>query len=246
MAFYTTTPIMKNTFPRLYRLVAARFAPDGAFGLHLTVGLALLCLAAWTFGEIASDVVAHAKITVVDLRLANWFHLHTGSAWTPLMLFITHWHAPLGILIMSLMLGGHFRARRAWYWLASLVLAVPGGLLLNVLLKYIFQRARPSFDDPLLTLDSFSFPSGHTSGAVLFYGVLAAYLVCNSASWRLRLMQTGAALVMVVLVALSRIYLGAHYLSDVLAAAAVSCAWLAICITAVSTLRRRRAVRSTA
>ena len=236
---------MKNTFPRFYRLVAARFAPDTAFGLHLTIGLALLTLGAWTFGAIASEVVTQARITVIDLRLADWFHLRRGSAWTPLMLFITHWHAPFGILIMSLMLGGHFRARRAWYWLVSLVLAVPGGLLLNVLLKYIFQRARPSFDDPLLTLDSFSFPSGHTSGAVLFYGVLAAYLVCNSASWRLRFLHVGAALGMVVLVALSRVYLGAHYLSDVLAAAAFSGAWLATCITAVSTLRRRRAVRGT-
>ena len=236
---------MKKTFPRFYRLVAARFAPDTEFGLHLTIGLALLWLGAWTFGEIASDVMAHAKITVIDLRLANWFHLHTGSGWTALMLFITHWHAPFGILIMSLMLGIHFRARHAWYWLASLVLAVPGGLLLNVLLKYIFQRTRPSFDDPLLTLDSFSFPSGHTSGAVLFYGVLAAYLVCMTRSWRLRALQVGAAAAMAALVGLSRIYLGAHYLSDVLAAAAVSCAWLATCITAMSTLRRRRALRST-
>ena len=71
---------MKNTYPRFYRLVAARFAPDTAFGLHLTIGLALLWLGAWTFGEIASDVMAHAKITVIDLRLANWFHLRRDSA----------------------------------------------------------------------------------------------------------------------------------------------------------------------
>ena len=236
---------MKKRFPRIYRHMAARFEPDSQFGLHLTVGLALLWLAAWLFGAIASEVVAQSSITVIDQQVADWFHLYAGSDWTPFMLFVTHWHAPAGILVMSLMFGVHLHVRRARYWLASLILAVPGGLLLNVLLKYIFQRARPSFDNPLLTLDSFSFPSGHTSGAMLFYGVLAAYLVCATRRWPWRALQLSAALGMVALVALSRVYLGVHYLSDVLAAMAVSCAWLATCITAMTTLRRRRAVRNT-
>jgi membrane-associated phospholipid phosphatase len=236
---------MKKRFPRIYRHLAARFQPDTEFGLHLTVGILLLGVGAWIFGEIASDVMRQAPITVIDLQLANWFHLQAGSGWTPVMLFITHWHAQVGLLIMSLLLANHFYTRRAYYWLASLLLAVPGGLLLNVLLKYIFQRARPVFDDPVVTLSSFSFPSGHTSGAVLFYGILAAYLVCINRRWSVRVLLVGAAVGMVVLVAFSRVYLGAHYLSDVLGAAAVSSAWLAICISGVSTLRRRHAVRTT-
>ncbi|MES2320331.1 MAG: phosphatase PAP2 family protein [Pseudomonadota bacterium] len=236
---------MKKRFPRIYRHIAARFAPDTQFGLHLTAGVALLGLAVWLFGAIASEVVAGSHITLIDQQVADWFHGHAASGWTPFMLFVTHWHAPAGVLAMSFMLAIYFHVRRARYWLASLALAVPGGLLLNVLLKYIFQRARPSFGNPLLTLDSFSFPSGHTSGAVLFYGVFAAYLVCATRPWPLRAVQVGAALGMVALVALSRVYLGVHYLSDVLAAMAVSGAWLATCITAMSTLRRRRAVRVT-
>ena len=81
-------------------------------------------------------------------------------------------------------------------------------------------------------------------GATLFYGVLAAYLVCVRRRWSARLLACAAALLMVTLVGLSRMYLGAHYLSDVLAAAAFSAAWLAVCITGVSTLRRRHALRS--
>ena len=76
MAFFTSPPVMKNRFPHFYRYLAARFAPDTAFGLHLTVGVAILAFGAWVFGEIASDVIAHARITVIDLQLANWFHLH--------------------------------------------------------------------------------------------------------------------------------------------------------------------------
>jgi membrane-associated phospholipid phosphatase len=236
---------MKHRFPRIYRHLAARFEPDAVFGLHLSIGVAVLWLAAWLFGEIAADVVAHAPLTILDLQLANWFHLHASSAWTPVMMFITDWHAPLGILGMSALLGRTLYLRGAHYWLATLVLAVPGGLLLNVPLKYIFHRARPSFDHPLLTLTSFSFPSGHTMGATLFYGVLAAYLVCIWRPRSARVLAAAGALLMVMLVGLSRIYLGAHYLSDVLAAAAFGAAWLAVCITGVSTLRRRHAVRGT-
>jgi undecaprenyl-diphosphatase len=116
-------------------------------------------------------------------------------------------------------------------------------MLLNVALKHVFQRARPSFDDPLLSLLTYSFPSGHTAAATVFYGLLACYLVRRAHAWRARVLIVLAAVAMVVLVALSRMYLGAHYLSDVLAAAAEGAAWLAICITAVSTLQRRRLAR---
>lgn len=236
---------MKQHFPRLHRHLAARFAPDGEFGLHLTIGILLILLGGWLFAEIASDVVARERITHIDQQLAHWFHQHADSAWTPLMIFITHWHAQVGIVLMALLLGVVFYRRRAHYWLASLLLAVPGGLLLNVLLKYIFQRPRPSFDDPILTLSTFSFPSGHASGSVLFYGMLAAYLVCITQSWGKRALVVTAAVLMVLLVAFTRVYLGMHFLSDVLAAMAVSSAWLSICITAMSTLRRRHAIRKT-
>ena len=54
------------------------------------------------------------------------------------------------------------------------------------LLKTAYERLRPTFDQPLLALDSYSFPSGHTAGATLFYGVLAAFLVARFFDWRAR------------------------------------------------------------
>jgi len=120
---------------------------------------------------------------------------------------------------------------------------VPGGMLLNVALKHAFRRIRPSFDDPLLSLVTYSFPSGHTAAATVFYGLLACYLVRRTQAWRVRVLIVAGAVAMVMLVALSRMYLGVHYLSDVLAAAAEGAAWLAICVTAVSTLHRRRLAR---
>lgn len=235
---------MKNRFPRLHKHLSARFSSADTFGLHLTLGALVLLAAGWVFGVVAAEVVAGAPLTLLDVQLANWFHSHKHSAWTAPMLFITHWHRQGGILAMALLVAWRLYARREHAWLLALVLAVPGGMLLNVLLKYTYQRARPSFDEPLVTLATYSFPSGHASGATLFYFFLAAYLVCTVRSNGMRAVAVAVGAVMVALVALSRVYLGAHYLSDVLAGIAFGSAWLAVCITGVSTLRRRRAARA--
>lgn len=236
---------MKTSFPRLYKFIAARLTPGEELGLHLTVGVALMLVAAWVFGSIAEEVVEAEEITIIDDWLARWFHARASPGFTDAMLLITHWHNTLGISLMALVLGIWLYVKKAHYWLLTLVIAVPGGMLLNVLLKYTFQRARPSWDNPLLTLSTYSFPSGHTVGATLLYGLLAAYLVVLSRSWRTRVAVMAAVCLMIGLVGLSRMYLGVHYLSDVLAAVVEGCGWLVVCITGCSTLRRRRAARAT-
>lgn len=225
------------------RFVAARLSPEGEFGLHLSIGLVLILLAGIAFGEIAEDVVEGDTITVIDVELAHWFRARATEGFTRAMLFITHWNGIVGTSVMAALLALWFAWRRAYYWLIVLVAAVPGGMLLNVALKLIFRRQRPSLDDPLLTLSTYSFPSGHTVAATLFYGVLACFLVRRIDAWPRRALVVGAACVMVMLVALSRMYLGVHYLSDVLAASLEGAAWLAVCVTAVSTLHRRRLAR---
>jgi membrane-associated phospholipid phosphatase len=195
------------------------------------------------FGQLASDVVSGAPITLLDERLAIWFNRHAHEDWIPFMFGITHLNHPVGLMLMTALFVWYLHRRGAHYWIAAVLLAVPGGMVLNVLLKYTFQRARPGFDEPLVQLATYSFPSGHTSGATLFYGVLAAYLVMHWRGAAARTLVLLGACVMIALVAYSRVYLGAHYLSDVLAGVAVGCAWLAICITGISTLRRRRAAR---
>jgi undecaprenyl-diphosphatase len=114
-------------------------------------------------------------------------------------------------------------------------------MLLNLLLKYTFARARPGSGDAILTLTTYSFPSGHTAASTLLYGIIGAYLVGLSPRYGVRGAIIAAAVLMVALVGASRVYLGVHYASDVFAAVFESCGWLALCITASSTLRRRRA-----
>src|SRR5256886_1265068 len=130
----------------------------------------------------------------------------------------------------SAIFGAVLARLRQWYWLLTLAVAVGGGMLLNLVLKAAYERLRPHFDDPLLVLTTFSFPSGHAAGAVLFYGVLAAFLVSRFYDWRARAASIAGAIGAVALVAFSRMYLGAHYLSDVVAAACSSTVWLVLCL----------------
>jgi undecaprenyl-diphosphatase len=113
-------------------------------------------------------------------------------------------------------------------------------MLLNKFLKYIFHRPRPHFDDPILALTSYSFPSGHTMTATVLYGVLAALLVTKIERRSLRVLVVLLASGLIAVVGFSRIYLGAHYLSDVLGAIAEGIAWLSLCLTAVYSVWRQR------
>jgi len=225
---------------RLHRFVAARLSPEGETGLHLTVGVVLIVVAAWLFGGIAEDVVNNESLTILDVTIAHWFHAHASGPMTQAMLLITNVHGMVGSTILGLVLAGWFYGSRQRYWLTTTLVALPGGTLLNVLLKYVFQRARPSFDEPLLTLTTYSFPSGHTANAAALYGLLGCWLWVHHRGSRARVATVAGACLMVALVGTSRMYLGVHYLSDVLAATASTCAWLAVCITAMSTWRRRR------
>ena len=200
----------------------------------------MLFVFALIFGNIAEDVATADEITVLDVQLSQWFHSRATPPLTRAVLFFTHLHSTVGIIALSSLLALYWLRAKAWDWLLTLVLTVPVGMLLNVLLKNIFQRVRPVFDVPLLTLNTYSFPSGHAAGATLFYGILAAWFIGRATSWRWRVFIALLAALMVALVGLSRIYLGVHYLSDVLAAMAASSCWLAFSLTAVETSRRRR------
>ena len=231
---------------RLHRFTAARFSPHEELGLHLTLGVLALLLAMAGFAEIAEAVVDGAPITALDLRLANWLHLHANDSalLRNFLLVVTQLHSTPGVLGLTTLAGWWLVRHDARHWMLTLVAAVPGGMLLNVAMKHTFERARPHFDEPILSLTTYSFPSGHTVAATLFYGVLACYLTRRARSWGARAAIVLAACAMVLLVAGSRLYLGAHYLSDVLAGMLEGCAWLAICVTGVATLRRRQAARA--
>ena len=191
------------------------------------------------FLALAWNVASRAPLTILDVHVSTWMQSHHVPAITTAMLAITHAHSSIGMGIASIAFALILARMREWYWIATLALAMIGGAVLNLAIKQAYERARPHFDDPLISLESFSFPSGHTAGATLFYGVLGAFLVSRFFDRGIRAAIVVVAILMVALVAFSRMYLGAHYLSDVVAATCSSTAWLVLCLSGVHELIKR-------
>jgi undecaprenyl-diphosphatase len=206
----------------------------------------LLAIAGWSafalagalFLAIAWNVTARTALVALDGRVATWLHEHGTRGLTAFFFGVTNLHSPLAMAAWSAIFAAYLARLREWYWVLTLAASVGGGMLVNTFLKMSYERLRPHFDDPLLVLQSFSFPSGHTAGAVLFYGVLAAFLVSRFYDARRRAACVAGAVFAVMLVAFSRMYLGAHYLSDVVAAACASAVWLVLCLSAGHALVR--------
>jgi undecaprenyl-diphosphatase len=218
----------------------ARLSREGYFGLHLTLGAFLLIAATWLFGLIAEGVNTGEPLTQFDVQFSGWLYAHHRQFLITTMLVITHLHSMAAATVLTIGFAFFLFTRRHRYWLVTLLLAVFGGMFLNVVLKNIFHRARPLVADPILTFSSYGFPSGHTMVATCLYGVAGAFAIWKFRRWPARASAVAMASLMVLLVGFSRIYLGAHYLSDVLGAILEGLAWLALCLTATHTTWRVR------
>ena len=121
----------------------------------------------------------------------------------------------------------------------GLIVAVPGGMLLNEWVKVVVHRQRPFVDGPFVDWSGYSFASGHTIGATLLYGQLLLFVLPCLRARHWRLLSVLSAVCLIALVGFSRIALGAHFLTDVLAAIFFGIIWLALCLFATKPMRAR-------
>jgi undecaprenyl-diphosphatase len=225
---------------RPLRFLRARFSPEGYLGLHLTIGLLVIIATSWWFADIAEDMSRNAATRVLDDSITSWFHAQATALQTKAWRVVTFFGSVIFVSSAAGLAAAILAVRRFPYRLLLLTLAVGGGAGLNVVLKHLFHRQRPVLENPLETLSSYGFPSGHTMGSTLLYGALALIVAHSIRAWPRRVLIGTTAAVVVALIGISRIYLGAHYFTDVIGAIAVGLAWLAFCWTGVETLRRWR------
>lgn len=227
-------------FDRQIRFLQARLSPEGYLGLHLTVGMALIILTCWAFSEIAEDFSRTGWLAAMDQRAALFFHLHVSPMLTQTMRAVSFLGSVGFVSAASLCIALVLALRRSFYNFLTFVLTMLGGSALNIFLKHLFHRQRPILEDPFVTLTSFGFPSGHTMGTAMLCGSLAIFAASVMHSRGGRVWPFLVATIWTAIVGASRIYLGAHYFSDVIGACCAGIAWLTFCWTAVETLRRWR------
>jgi len=186
------------------------------------------------FAALALDVVLGGPVSAMDRAASDWFRGLAQGGPGRMMAAVSALHAPRGILAATLAVALVLLWRRDWRGLAYVLVAVPGGATLNALLKHVFERPRPDFGGVALAASDFGFPSGHVANATLLYGSVALLVLRRVDGGVARLAVVVAAIVPVGLVALSRLVLGAHFPTDVIAAMAEGLAWLALCAIVIA------------
>jgi membrane-associated phospholipid phosphatase len=208
----------------------------GALVAFLTAGLALSIAAAAVFGLLAG-IVHGGGTQTVDERVLQWFAAHRSPLLDEIMFDIT----TLGdgvVLIMIAAIASVFLWITKHHWsVYILIVGMIGGKVLNTVLKAAFDRNRPSVVEWIYEVTSPSFPSGHAMGVFIGYGTVAYLVGRLSPTRRLRHVTWFIASVTIVAIGVSRMYLGVHYPSDVIAGFLAGLAWLAFVASSVTAVR---------
>jgi len=212
-------------------------------GLELLAGLAILTASAWAFAALADNVVEGD--TSVDTRLADWLHDHASSGWTEFFEAVTFLGNAPTLAFVTLVASVVLWRKGQTAELQLLLLAAVGTQILTIGLKLGFERERPFFADPLATESTYSFPSGHASVSLAVYGTLGFIVARHLSDRRARIAVLAGAAVLVLLIGFSRLYLGVHFLTDVIAGFTIGLAWVTLCAVLLHLRVRLRARRQT-
>lgn len=255
--FYATLPALRHLGRRLAAL-GARFArvervfsdADNRFRNYLPViaiiiaGVLLTGFAGDLFLDLAEQV--HAKSTTLeqtDAYIHDWAVGRRNGEATLFFVGMTMLGGPVGLAVIVACVSAVLLFRRRYRWLTYLLVTAAGGSLLNLVLKHYFARSRPAVAEMLRRAHGYSFPSGHAMGSAAVFSALAYLGARTVRSWPAKAAIIALALTLTVAVALSRVYLGVHWISDVGAGVTGGFVWAISTTMAYETLRRVRILR---
>jgi undecaprenyl-diphosphatase len=185
------------------------------------IGLLISLAGLRLFAGVTEDVIHHDPLTQVDLTLLEWFHAHATVTGLQIFKAISLLGSPITMTLTGLLTTLVLAVRHQWLAMTSWVAALAGSGVLDSVLKMVIRRPRPPYTFAFPYEHSFSFPSGHAMASLVGYGMLAYLLFGPSIT----------AAILIVAIGFSRLYLGVHYLSDVIGGYAAGALWLSTCIT---------------
>lgn len=175
------------------------------------------------FLKLAGEVVEKEQIPF-DVAILEAVHAQATTTWDAIFLAITTAGDVMSIIVVTIILSVYLYYKHRRRDMLLLVASVGGAAAANIILKLLFQRARPSLWHSSVVETTFSFPSGHAmlSSALIFSLVVILW----KTRYRWAIVVVGA--LFVLLVGLSRLYFGVHYPSDIIAGWSASLAWVVI------------------
>lgn len=171
------------------------------------------------------------RLTQIDYQISHYFYEWHRSGLTTIMTVITHLGDKITQTLVTVLTVALLFILKKWrvaLWYGFTILG--GALLLNGTIKEFYARVRPSQIDPLVEIGGYSFPSGHSMGAVIVYGGLLFLILRSIRSSRLKVFLSVITFMMILSIGLSRIYLAVHFPSDVIGGFSLGLSWLALSI----------------
>ena len=190
--------------------------------------------------------LVHTKSTILqktDAGVHDWAVSRRTAGATQFFIAMTLLGGPVGLAVIVLLVTIVLLVRKRFRWVGYLLVTCGGGALLNLELKRYFARARPDVAEMLRLAHGYSFPSGHAMGSTVTFGALAYLAFRVAKTWRMKAACIALAITLIASIALSRVYLGAHWISDVGAGVAAGTVWVAATTVAYETIRRVRLLR---
>jgi membrane-associated phospholipid phosphatase len=206
------------------------------------IGLFMFLFGSLLFGILAYDLHLQGSMVQWDQDLAN--QTHTAALQSPLWiknLMIGGYYVGLhGYIVIGVLLGIYFIYKKFWKEVSLVVVCFAGEGALWLFLANLFNRTRPHFESNIGGVLNYpSFPSGHTISGVLGFGLLAYLLVpvISSHFWKAAVIVFS--LLMMIYIGYSRIFMGAHYITDVVAGYAIGIAWFGLVFTSIELLFKK-------
>jgi len=205
------------------------------------VGLLMVLVGSLTFGAFAYNVQTHGPLLQWDVPLSNT--LHTDAVNSPArvieLLIFGFFVGKELIQVIAVILILYFLHKRFWRELSMVLIGFGGGALIWYSLSRFFDRPRPPAQLGIVVTDP-SFPSGHVMSAVLCYGLLAYLFVPKMPSQFWKWVVIIGALLIMAYIGFSRLFLGGHYLSDLIAGYALGIAWAGLAYTLIEKVFMKR------
>jgi undecaprenyl-diphosphatase len=234
---------LPERFPQFSRFLAARFTPGSQVGLALTAWVVLGLLALEQVVELSIEVFYGTGVPALDRRITNLMATMRTPELDQLFYAVT-WLGSIRV-VAPLAVAGLLLALLARQWREAFLLPLVAALSwLSVQgLKDAFARPRPPLANARVLETSFGFPSSHATVSVAFYGVAAYFLIRGLRRDNAKILVGILAGVLVLLVGVSRAYLGVHFPSDVLAGWMLGLLWFALIVIVEHLWRARSASR---
>jgi undecaprenyl-diphosphatase len=236
---------LEKRHPKVISFIHGRFSPSHFFGLPFTILLLVAGLNVALLTKLAEHVINSEATKAMDIQVSGAvFNMRSPQLSLAFYLF-TQLGSIYGVTAMTLMAGLFFCWKREWHHLTALLIAVLGSALSMDLLKKFFHRERPLNIAYYTTEASFSFPSGHATSAMALMGVLCYFCLINIKNKRARIMLFCLGIIYILLIGLSRIYLGVHFLTDVAAGFILGFLWVLLAIGVLEYLTIDRVKQAT-